>query len=115
MRRSAHVTCSGKPQDKDAKDGDEANYKYLKKGLSCDASRWLPQYQEYVTAGGKKSAELEQFRVYHEFASAAKAFTSNPGTNGEGERMALIADIEGNDFKALANEYGMTDRAKLEA
>ena len=102
-------------KDKDAKDGDKAIYKYLKNGLSCDATRWLPQYQEYVATGGRKSAELEQFRVFHEFASAAKAFIKNPDTNGERERMALIADIEGKDFKALANEYGMANRATLEA
>ena len=44
-----------------------AKHKYLKRGLSCEPTKWLSTYTDYLSLGGDVELRLEKFELQHEF------------------------------------------------
>jgi hypothetical protein len=53
-----------------------AKHKYLKRGLSCEPTKWLSTYTDYLSLGGDVELRLEKFKLQHEFAELCSSSNS---------------------------------------
>ena len=83
--------------------------KYLKKGLTCDARRWLLTYKEIKDT--TRTREFDQLALYQTAVVAGLDFD---GVNKKEYNLAAVVDLDGPSFKALqivtADECAMTPK-----
>ena len=91
------------PKDKEK----NSKVKYLKKGLTCDARRWLLTYKEIKDT----TREFDQLALYQAAVVAGLDFD---GVNKKEYNLAALVDLDGPSFKALqivnADECAMTPK-----
>ena len=81
-----------------------AKYKYLKKGLSCEPTKWLSTYTDYLLLGGDVELRLEKFKLQHELAELCSSSSSNSTTPA----LKPFLDLKDPRWEKLGN-YGMKE------
>ena len=86
--------------------GKNSKVKYLKKGLTCDARRWLLTYKEIKET--TRTREFDQLALYQTAVVAGLDFD---GENKKEYNLAAVVDLDGPSFKALqiVNADGAAD------
>ena len=83
------------PKDKEK----NSKIKYLKKGLNCDARRWLLTYKEIK----ETTREFDQLALYQ---SAIVAGLDFDGVTKTEFNLAALVDLDGPSFTSLQKAYG---------
>ena len=93
------------PKDKEK----NSKVKYLKKGLTCDARRWLLTYKEVKET--TRTREFDQLALYQ---SAVVVGLDFDGENKKEFNLAALVDLDGPSFTALqmvnGDECAMTPK-----
>ena len=79
-----------------------AKHKYLKRGLSCEPTKWLTTYTDYLSLGGDVELRLEKFKLQHELADLCS------GSNSTTPALKPFLDLKDPRWEKLGN-YGMKD------